>query len=148
MGAGRRAAETALRPDPKPRRDREGLRVARARDVRGRDRCAHPCGGSPGTGRTGGGGRDPRTGSWPALRGRRGISELQADENFRQLQEELAQTENRIAVSRQVYNDTVLTYNTAIQTVPGVFFAGPFGFTKRDFFEVEEEAREAPRVTF
>ena len=45
--------------------------------------------------------------------------ELQADENFRQLQEELAQTENRIAVSRQVYNDTVLTYNTAIQTVPG-----------------------------
>jgi LemA protein len=74
--------------------------------------------------------------------------ELQADENFRQLQEELAQTENRIAVSRQVYNDTVLTYNTSIQTVPGVFFAGPFGFTKRDFFEVEEEAREAPRVTF
>ena len=74
--------------------------------------------------------------------------ELQADENFRQLQEELAQTENRIAVSRQVYNDTVLTYNTAIQTVPGVFFAGPLGFTKRDFFEVEEEAREAPRVTF
>ena len=65
--------------------------------------------------------------------------ELQADENFRQLQEELAQTENRIAVSRQVYNDTVLTYNTAIQTVPGVFFAGPLGFSKRDFFEVEGE---------
>ena len=57
--------------------------------------------------------------------------ELQADENFRQLQEELATTENRIAVSRQVYNDTVLTYNNAIQTVPGVFFAGPFGFTKQ-----------------
>ena len=74
--------------------------------------------------------------------------ELQADENFRQLQDELAQTENRIAVSRQVYNDTVLTYNTAIQTVPGVFFAGPFGFTKKDFFEVEGEAREAPRVAF
>ena len=75
--------------------------------------------------------------------------ELQADENFRQLQDELAQTENRIAVSRQVYNDTVLTYNTAIQTVPGVFFAGPFGFTKKDFFEVEDEAaREAPRVAF
>ena len=74
--------------------------------------------------------------------------ELQADENFRQLQEELAQTENRIAVSRQVYNDTVLTYNNAIQTVPGVFFAGPFGFTKREFFELEGEAREAPRVAF
>jgi LemA protein len=74
--------------------------------------------------------------------------ELQADENFRQLQDELATTENRIAVSRQVYNDTVLTYNNAIQTVPGVVFAGPFGFTKREFFELEGEAREAPRVAF
>ncbi len=74
--------------------------------------------------------------------------ELQADENFRQLQDELAQTENRIAVSRQVYNDTVLTYNNAIQTVPGLLVAGPFGFVKRDFFEVEEAAREAPRVAF
>jgi LemA protein len=74
--------------------------------------------------------------------------ELQADENFRQLQEELAETENRIAVSRQVYNDTVLTYNNAIQTVPGVLVAGPFGFAKRDFFEAEEAVREAPRVAF
>ena len=74
--------------------------------------------------------------------------ELQADENFRQLQEELAQTENRIAVSRQVYNDTVLTYNTAIQQVPGNLVAGPFGFSRRDFFEVEGEAREVPRVAF
>jgi len=74
--------------------------------------------------------------------------ELQADENFRQLQEELAQTENRIAVSRQVYNDTVLTYNNAIQTVPGLLIAGPFGFAKRDFFEAEEAVREAPRVAF
>jgi LemA protein len=74
--------------------------------------------------------------------------ELQADENFRQLQDELAQTENRIAVSRQVYNDTVLTYNNAIQTVPGLIVAGPFGFAKRDFFEAEETQREAPRVTF
>jgi LemA protein len=75
--------------------------------------------------------------------------ELQADENFRQLQTELSETETRIAVSRQVFNDTVLTYNTAIQTVPGVVLAGPFGFTRKDFFELEEEAaREAPRVTF
>jgi LemA protein len=74
--------------------------------------------------------------------------ELQADENFRELQEELAQTENRIAVSRQVYNDTVLTYNNAIQTVPGLLVAAPFGFTKRDFFEAEETQREAPRVAF
>ena len=74
--------------------------------------------------------------------------ELQADENFRQLQTELAETENRIAVSRQVYNDTVLTYNNAIQTVPGVLVAGPLGFAKKDFFEVEEGAREAPQVAF
>jgi LemA protein len=75
--------------------------------------------------------------------------ELQADENFRQLQSELSETENRIAVSRQVYNDTVLTFNNAIQTVPGVFFAGFFGFSKREFFDVEDDAqREPPQVTF
>jgi LemA protein len=75
--------------------------------------------------------------------------ELQADENFRQLQSELSETENRIAVSRQVYNDTVLTFNNAIQTVPGVFFAGFFGFEQREFFDVEDDAqREPPRVTF
>jgi LemA protein len=75
--------------------------------------------------------------------------ELQADENFRQLQTELAETENRIATSRQVYNDTVLTYNNAVQTFPGAVLAGPFGFSIREFFEVEEDAqREPPRVDF
>ena len=75
--------------------------------------------------------------------------DLQADENFRQLQSELAETENRIAVSRQVYNDTVLTYNNAIQTVPGALIAGPFGFTAREFFDVEDDAqREPPQVSF
>jgi LemA protein len=75
--------------------------------------------------------------------------ELQADENFRQLQTELAETENRIAVSRQVYNDSVLTFNNAVQTFPGLIIAGPFGFSIREFFDVEEEAqREPPRVDF
>ena len=74
--------------------------------------------------------------------------DLQADENFRELQDELAETENRIAVSRQVYNDTVLTYNNAIQTIPGLLVAGPLGFTQRAFFEAEEATREAPRVAF
>jgi LemA protein len=75
--------------------------------------------------------------------------ELQADENFRQLQSEIAETENRVAVSRQVYNDSVLTYNNSIQTFPGLVIAGPFGFTAREFFEVEEVAqREPPRVDF
>jgi LemA protein len=74
--------------------------------------------------------------------------ELQADENFRQLQDELAGTENRIAVSRQVYNDTVLTFNNAIQTFPGVVLAGPFGFVAREFFETDVTQREAPQVEF
>src|SRR4026208_1102604 len=75
--------------------------------------------------------------------------ELQADENFRQLPSERAETENRGAVSRQVYNDSVLTYNNAVQTFPGAVLAGPFGFSIREFFEVEEEAqREAPVVDF
>jgi len=75
--------------------------------------------------------------------------ELQADENFRQLQGTLEETENKVAVSRQIYNDTVLTYNNAIQTFPGVVLAGPFGFAQREFFELEDAAqREAPRVTF
>jgi len=74
--------------------------------------------------------------------------ELQADENFRQLQSELSETENRIAVSRQVYNDSVLTYNNGIQTFPGVVLAGPFGFTARDFFETEDAQREPPQVSF
>jgi len=74
--------------------------------------------------------------------------ELQADENFRQLQTELGETENRIAVSRQVYNDTVLTFNNAIQTFPGVLVAGPFGFAKREFFETDPTQREVPDVDF
>jgi LemA protein len=74
--------------------------------------------------------------------------QLQADENFRQLQSELSETENRIAVSRQVYNDTVLTFNNAVQTFPGVVIAGPFGFMKREFFEIDEAERDAPRVDF
>jgi LemA protein len=75
--------------------------------------------------------------------------ELQADENFRQLQTELSETENRVAVSRQVYNDTVLTYNNTVQTFPGLALAGPFGFTIREFFEVEDQAqREPPSVDF
>jgi LemA protein len=75
--------------------------------------------------------------------------ELRATENFQELQAQLSDTENKVAVSRQVYNDTVLTYHNAIQTFPGAVLAGPFGFTPREFFEVEVEAqREAPVVDF
>jgi LemA protein len=75
--------------------------------------------------------------------------ELRATENFQELQAQLSETEDKVAVSRQVYNDTVLTYHNAIQTFPGALFAGPFGFTMREFFEVEDEAqRDAPVVDF
>src|SRR4026208_1630123 len=75
--------------------------------------------------------------------------QLRATENFQQLQAQLAETEDKVAVSRQVYNDSVLTYHNAIQTFPGSLFAGPFGFTTREFFEVEDQAqRDAPVVDF
>lgn len=75
--------------------------------------------------------------------------ELRATENFQQLQAQLAETEGKIAVSRQVYNDAVLTYDTALETVPTNIVAGMFNFEERQYFEVEEPAvREAPRVQF
>ncbi len=72
--------------------------------------------------------------------------DLKASQNVMSLQEELSTTENQISFSRQHYNATVRDYNTAIATVPAVFIAGVFGFTKRDFFEAEDAAREVPEV--
>ena len=74
--------------------------------------------------------------------------ELRATENFQQLQTDLTDTEGKIAISRQVYNDTVLTYNNAIQVMPANMVAGLFGFTAKTFFEIEDAAREAPQVHF
>ena len=75
--------------------------------------------------------------------------ELRATENFQQLQGQLEETETKIAVSRQVYNDAVLTYDTALETVPTNIVGNLFSFQAREYFEVEEPAaREAPRVQF
>jgi LemA protein len=74
--------------------------------------------------------------------------QLRATENFQQLQQQLTDTEQKIAVSRQVYNDTVLTYNNSIQTVPTNVIAGMFHFEPRTYFEIEDPVREAPRVQF
>jgi len=75
--------------------------------------------------------------------------ELKANQNFLELQAQLSDTEDKVAVSRQVYNDTVLTYNNAIQTFPAVMLANSFGFAKREFFEVEEAGdRAVPQVSF
>ncbi|HEY3069740.1 MAG TPA: LemA family protein [Gaiellaceae bacterium] len=75
--------------------------------------------------------------------------ELRATENFQQLQAQLADTEQKIAVSRQVYNEVVLTYDTALETVPTNIVAGMFNFEEKQYFEIDEPAaREAPRVQF
>jgi LemA protein len=75
--------------------------------------------------------------------------ELRATENFQQLQAQLEETEGKIAVSRQVYNDAVLTYDTALETVPTNIVGNVFSFEEKPYFEIEEPAaREAPRVQF
>jgi len=74
--------------------------------------------------------------------------ELRATENFQQLQAQLVDVEESIAVSRQVYNDTVLTYDTAIESVPTNIVAGIFNFGPRLYFETEEPARQPVQVQF
>lgn len=75
--------------------------------------------------------------------------DLKANQNFAQLQEELASTENKIGFSRQHYNDVVARYETARQSFPDAMVAGVFNFAKREYFEIEEPAaREAPKVSF
>lgn len=75
--------------------------------------------------------------------------DLKANQNMMQLSEELTATENKVAFSRQAYNDSVMVYNTARETFPAVLFAGALGFSEAALFEVEEEAvREAPKVSF
>jgi len=77
-----------------------------------------------------------------------GYPDLKANQGFVSLQEELANTESRIAYARQFYGDAVSTYNTAIQKFPNVVFAGMLGFSEREFFEAEDAARVVPEVKF
>ena len=75
--------------------------------------------------------------------------DLKANQNFLALQEELTSTENKIGFSRQFYNDTVMRYNTQIQSFPPNIIAGMFGFGESEFFELQDAAqREAPQVKF
>ena len=74
--------------------------------------------------------------------------ELRANANFQQLQSQLADTEDKISYMRQSFNDTVMKYNTAIQTFPAVLFAGMFGFKERSSFDAQAGAEVAPKVTF
>ncbi|MGB9708283.1 MAG: LemA family protein [Candidatus Pacearchaeota archaeon] len=73
---------------------------------------------------------------------------LRANENFSQLQQELAAIEDKVAYSRQFYNDTVLAYNNACRTIPGAWFASVFGKKAGKYLEIPQAEREAVKVKF
>jgi len=74
--------------------------------------------------------------------------QLRATENFQQLQAQLSDVEQAIAVARQVYNDTVLSYDNALETVPTNVIAGIFNFREREYFQTEDATRAVPQVRF
>ncbi len=75
--------------------------------------------------------------------------DLKANENMKAVQEELVSTENKISYARQHFNDVVMSYNTATETIPSNIVASMFGFTQREFFELEDaEQRDVPKVDF
>lgn len=74
--------------------------------------------------------------------------ELKASENFQQLQSDLTDTEDKIAYSRQFYNQNVMDFNIKVQTFPNVLVANLFNFKAREFFQAEDEAREDVKVSF
>ncbi len=73
---------------------------------------------------------------------------LKADQQFTQLMDELAGTENRIAVARKDYNDQVAEYNKKIKRFPGSIIAGMTGFDQKEYFKADPKAQEAPKVDF
>lgn len=74
--------------------------------------------------------------------------DLKSNENFMHLQDELAGTENRIAVERMRYNEAVKIYNQTIKSFPANLLAGMFGFSEAAFFDAPSEAKETPQVQF
>lgn len=74
--------------------------------------------------------------------------DLKANQNFLQMQEELSETENKIAATRQYYNDTVMDYNTKRESFPSNIIAGMFSFKEKDMFEIAETERAVPKVSF
>lgn len=74
--------------------------------------------------------------------------DLKANENFRQLMDELAGTENRISVARQDYNDVVSEYNRQVKRFPGKLVASIFNFDEQEYFRADEAAKEPPKVDF
>ena len=74
--------------------------------------------------------------------------DLKANENFRQLMDELAGTENRIGVARQDYNTEVSTFNKRVKRFPGNLTASIFGYDEKEYFKADEAAKEVPKVDF
>jgi len=74
--------------------------------------------------------------------------DLKASENFRQLQSQLSETEDKIAYSRQFYNDTVLMFNNKVQVFPSNVLANLFHFNEAEYFEVADSERSVPEVKF
>lgn len=74
--------------------------------------------------------------------------ELKANQNFQQLQSTLEETENKIAVARQLYNSSVQTFNQKVQVFPNSLIANVHGFTTKDYLEAPAEAKQAPKVEF
>ncbi len=74
--------------------------------------------------------------------------DLKANENFKNLQNQLEETENKISYSRQFYNDTVLMYNNKCETFPSNIFANAFGFKQAEFFKAQEGTETVPKVEF
>jgi len=74
--------------------------------------------------------------------------DLKASDNFKELQEELSDTETKIAASRQFYNSNVMEYNTKIQVFPSMLIARLFNFQKEDFFEADEASKAEVKVKF
>lgn len=73
---------------------------------------------------------------------------LRASENFKQLQEEISDTETKIAAARQFYNRNVLDLNNSLEQIPSAWIGSLFGFAKEDFFKVTEKEKEDIKVTF
>jgi LemA protein len=74
--------------------------------------------------------------------------QLKANENFLQLQQELAAIEDKIAYARQYYNDSIMSYNTAVVTFPGTFFASIYNKKQMEYLKIPEAQRAVPKVNF
>jgi len=77
-----------------------------------------------------------------------GYPDLKANTNFLELQRELSATEDKVAYSRQFYNDSILSYNNLCKTFPGKFFAGIYGKKPMEYLQIAEADKKLPKVEF